>query len=350
MTDRLGSDIRIIPTRLNINAEELALLFFNNWYCENGLPREIISDRDKLFVSKFWTALHKLTGIKIKLSSAYHPKMDGSSERSNKTINQCIRYHIRCNQKGWVRALPRIHFDMMNSLNTSMGFSNFQLRRRSPRIIPPLVPTTLHMTPTDDKDSVRAREMISKMHSDISEAKDNLFMANISQAHQANVHRAADPPFKIGDKVMLSTLHRRQEFKKKGEKRAAKFFPWYDGPYDIIDEHSAMSNYTLELPNNPNTYPTFHASKLKAFQPNDPDLFPHHELTQPQLILTTDSLEEYHVEEIIDSRRSGRGCQYIIRWAGYGPEHDRWLAGSSLEECEALDVWLKLQDRDSDAR
>jgi len=66
--------------RTDIMAEDLALVFFNNWYCENGLPKEIISDRDKLFVSKFWQALHKLTGVKLKLSSAYHPETDGSSE------------------------------------------------------------------------------------------------------------------------------------------------------------------------------------------------------------------------------------------------------------------------------
>lgn len=97
MTDRLGSDVRIIPTRTNITAEELALLFFNNWYRENSLPKDIISDHDKLFVSKFWQALHKLTRVKLKLSSAYHPEMDGSSEQSNKTINQCIRYHVHRN-------------------------------------------------------------------------------------------------------------------------------------------------------------------------------------------------------------------------------------------------------------
>ena len=51
MTDRLGSDIRIIPTRIDITAEDLALLFFNHWYCENSLPKDIISNRDKLFVS-----------------------------------------------------------------------------------------------------------------------------------------------------------------------------------------------------------------------------------------------------------------------------------------------------------
>jgi hypothetical protein len=36
--DRLGSDIRIIPTRSDITAEDLAVIFFDNWYCENGLP------------------------------------------------------------------------------------------------------------------------------------------------------------------------------------------------------------------------------------------------------------------------------------------------------------------------
>ena len=72
---------------INISAEKLADLFFDKWYCENGLPLEIISDRDKLFLSKFWTHLHKLTGVKIKMSTAYHPKTDGASERSNKTGN-----------------------------------------------------------------------------------------------------------------------------------------------------------------------------------------------------------------------------------------------------------------------
>ena len=55
--DRLGSDLRFIPTTANITAEHLATLFFNHWYCKNSLPKEIISDRDKLFISKFWKQL-----------------------------------------------------------------------------------------------------------------------------------------------------------------------------------------------------------------------------------------------------------------------------------------------------
>ena len=127
MTDCLGSNIHLIPARTTITAEELALLFFDNWYCENGLARDIVSDCDKLFVSKFWCTLHKLTGMSLKLSSSYHPETDSASEQSNKTVNQCICYHICRNQKGWVCALPRIRYDILNSINASTGFSNFQI-------------------------------------------------------------------------------------------------------------------------------------------------------------------------------------------------------------------------------
>src|ERR1700678_3858700 len=47
ITDRLNSDIRIILTKTTLTAaaEELASVFFNEWYCENGLPLEIVSNR-----------------------------------------------------------------------------------------------------------------------------------------------------------------------------------------------------------------------------------------------------------------------------------------------------------------
>ena len=180
MTDRLGSDIQIIPSRTDINTEQLALLFFNHWYCENGLPLNIVSDRDKLFLSKFWRALHKLMGVTLKLSSAYHPETDRSSERSNKTINQCIRYHVRHNQKGWVRALPRIRFNIMNSVNASLRFSNFQIRLgHSPRLILPIVPPNVETPTSNDNDILHARDLIDNLNIDIAEAKDNLLEAKI---------------------------------------------------------------------------------------------------------------------------------------------------------------------------
>ncbi|KAJ3477289.1 hypothetical protein NLI96_g10568 [Meripilus lineatus] len=48
-TNCLGADIRLVPTRMDITPEDFAVIFFNNWYCENGLPLEIVLDRDHIF-------------------------------------------------------------------------------------------------------------------------------------------------------------------------------------------------------------------------------------------------------------------------------------------------------------
>ena len=106
MTDRLNSDIQLVPCMTTTTAEQLATLFFDKWYCENGLPLKVISDCDKLFMAKFWKHLMLITGIKHCASSAYHPQTDGASEHTNKTINQLIRFHVERNQKGWLQALP----------------------------------------------------------------------------------------------------------------------------------------------------------------------------------------------------------------------------------------------------
>jgi hypothetical protein len=244
VTDRLGSDVRIIPTRTDATAEDVALLFFDQWYCENGLPLELISDRGSVFVSAFWRALHKLTGVKVKMSTAYHPETDGASERTNKTINQCLRFHVERTQKGWLRALPRIRFQIMNTVNASTGFTGFQLRHsQSLCMLPPLVPREDVPSTVE----VSAADIVSKVAADVAQARDNLLLAKVSQAFHASVAGRAEDIFVVGDKVMLSTFHRRKEYKKKGDLRAAKFFPRQDGPYVITDAHAATSNYTLAL-------------------------------------------------------------------------------------------------------
>ncbi|KIM73479.1 hypothetical protein PILCRDRAFT_24752, partial [Piloderma croceum F 1598] len=71
--------------------------------------------------------------------------------------------------------------------------------------------------------------------------------------------------------------------------------------YNIIDVHAETLNYTLKLPNSSNTYPMYHASELKPFLANDAVLFPGRELSQLQPIITSNGLEKYLVQEIINS-------------------------------------------------
>ena len=112
----------------------------------------------------------------------------------------------------------------MNTVNASTNFSGFQLHLgRAPRVIPPLIPTNLDENLIEA--GTLAANLLSAFNNDITEARDNLLHVKIQQAHHCSGSRAPDPNYKIGDLVMMSTLNRRHEYKKKGDQRAAKFFP-----------------------------------------------------------------------------------------------------------------------------
>jgi Integrase zinc binding domain len=128
MTDLLGADICIAGIHSTYTAAQVTVILFDGWYCENGLMLHLISDQDAQFTAELWTALHKLTSVKLKMSTSYHPETAGSSEQSNKTMNQAIWYHVDNNQKGWLAKLPHVWFAIMNSTNASTGFSGFQLK------------------------------------------------------------------------------------------------------------------------------------------------------------------------------------------------------------------------------
>jgi hypothetical protein len=147
-----------------------------------------------------------LTGIKHKCSTAYHPQTDGASERTNKTLIQSLCFHVERNQKGWIAALPRIHFNLMCMVNKSTGYSPFMLcHGRNPIVLPPLDSTHKPIT----QDEIDAHALLTHLHKSLNDAKDNLLLAKILQAFEANKSRSASSafPFSIGDSILLSTLH-----------------------------------------------------------------------------------------------------------------------------------------------
>jgi hypothetical protein len=56
-----------------------------------GIPRRIISDRDTIFLSAFWTMLWENMDTKLKRSITFHPQIDGQTKLVNGTLVQFLR-------------------------------------------------------------------------------------------------------------------------------------------------------------------------------------------------------------------------------------------------------------------
>ncbi|GBE82422.1 Transposon Ty3-G Gag-Pol polyprotein [Sparassis crispa] len=194
----------------------------------------------------------------------------------------------------------------MNTVNNSIGFSPFQLKTgHSPYLVPPFSQVLLVDDTSDE--ATRAAELFTCLNTDIMEAKDNLFLVKVNQAALANRSRSEEVSYVVGDKVMLSTFHRRCDYMERSDNHVAKFMVRYDSPYKVLHSYPKFSAYTLDLPASTNIFPTFHTSLLKPSLKNDPNLFPLRQHSQPGPIITTDGAEEWEVESIIDHCPRGHG-------------------------------------------
>ena len=297
----LTAMVELIPSRINYTAQDLAELMFENVYKHHGLPKSIISDHDVLFTSTFWEHLHKLIGTTLKMSSAYHPQTDGSTERANRTITQMLRQCISTDQKDWVGKLPVIQFAINSARSESTGYAPFFLNNGR-------MPKAMIWNRADPAEYPNVRIFAQKKKLALIAAHDSIIAARVKQTRDTNKKRQ-EVPFQEGDLVYLSTKN--ITFAKG---LARKFIPKYIGPYKILRDFNNQS-FKVELPANlkqRGVHDVFHASLLRIHEPNDDRLFLRRLDTQIGEGLSID--REWAVERIRSHYGSAKEAIFEIEW------------------------------------
>lgn len=119
--DRLSKYANFMALKFDYTSKQMAEDFIRNIVKFPRVPKSIVSDKDKVFTSKFWQHLFQLQG------SAYHPQSDGKYEALNKSLEMYLRCFTFHNPKMWYKTLAWVEFWYNIAYHMSLGMTPFKV-------------------------------------------------------------------------------------------------------------------------------------------------------------------------------------------------------------------------------
>nr|GEV32406.1 putative reverse transcriptase domain-containing protein [Tanacetum cinerariifolium] len=212
---RLTKSAHFLATPEDYSMEKLARLYIDDIVTPHGVPVSIILDRDGPFTSHFWKTLQKALGMRLDMSTAYHPQTDGQSERTIQTLEDILRAYVIDFGGSWDVHLPLVEFSYNNSYYLSIRYALFE--------------------------ALYGRKCRSP-----------ILWAEIRESRLIGTELVQETTDKV------SPLKGMIRFGKKG-----KLAPSYVGPFEILEKISPVA-YQLRLPKElSSVHDTFHVSNLR---------------------------------------------------------------------------------------
>ena len=317
VVDRLSKFAHFIPLTHPFTAKVVAENFIEGVVKLHGMPRSIISDRDPIFISKFWQEFFKLSGSKIMLSSAYHPQTDDQTE----VVNRCVEQYLRCFVHQWPRKwstyLAWAEYWYNTTYHASTKMTPYQALYGR---LPPLIPAYLEgLSLVHEVD-----QMLLHRDKLLHQLKTNLEISMNRMKQQADSKRR-DIQFAVGDQVLLKLHPYRQQtvFKRAHQKLSSRYY----GPYPILEKIGAVA-YRLQLPPTAQIHPVFHVSLLKPYN-GTPAVTP---LDLPPL--ADNGVITLEPQQILDTRWIKRGDTFmeesLVHWKHLPHEKATWESTDTL--------------------
>ncbi|GJR85902.1 putative reverse transcriptase domain-containing protein, partial [Tanacetum coccineum] len=211
IVDRLTKSAHFLAIREDNSTKKLEKIYIDEIVTRHLVPMLIISDRDGRFTSRCWQTVQKALGMKLDMSMAYHPQMDGQSERTIQTLEDMLRACVIDFGGSWGVHLPLVESPVLCA----------EIRECS--LIGP--------------------ELVQEITDKVVLIKEKLKAARDRQKRNAD-DRRKPLEFEVGDRVMLKVSPWKGivPFGKKG-----KLVPRYVGPFEIL-ERIGLVAYRLRLP------------------------------------------------------------------------------------------------------
>ena len=321
IVDQFTKYLITVPFKENHTAEQLGHLLLDRLVRDHGVSIMIITDRDKLFMSNYWKTISAAMGTKPKMSTAYHPQMDGQTERANQVLKTYLQHYVNHTQSNWVQLLPvaqlAINQHCSDSTKESPFFANFG--RYANIGMPKRASLNAEKALQNDK---LHRQTHASMKHYLKETSNKM-------QRQMDKKRKMAPQLKKGDKVYLLT----KNWKVKSP-RTKKLNHVKVGPF-LVEERTGPVNVRLRLPRDAWVHPNFHISMIEPADPETP--------LQETFHYQSEEEQEFEVERILKKQ----GQQYLVKWKDYPDSENTWEPLKNLANCQLL---LQQYQREQDRR
>jgi transposase InsO family protein len=313
--DPLTKRARWIPVKeSSLTAEAFAEVFIAGYVRNRGLPLSIVSDRDTRFTSKFWQALCALLGIKLRMSTAYHPQSDGQAEKANATLETFLKAYIAQlpRPEQWTRLLPLAEFTYNAAKHKAIGMSPFEADIG----YVPRLPLDLLAPDPRRLSSEEGASYAEKLAKTLRMLRERMEESQVAMTAEANEKRQAHP-FRVGDEVFLDTRllpigYANVTGTANDSNNSRKFQHPYAGPFKLLKK-AGENAFVLNIPTHWHLHPVFNVARLK---PSRVDRNREHPPPPP---LRSTATAEYEVEAIQEHRGTTvRDLEYLVKWVGYG--------------------------------
>jgi len=125
--DRFSKYCHFIPLAHPYFAESVAQAFYSGIVRLHGLPQSMVSDRDPVFTSIFWKELMRLLGVKLHMTTAFHPQSDVQTEAANRVIAMYLRCFSGDRPRDWLRWLPWAEYTYNTAYQSSLRETPFRV-------------------------------------------------------------------------------------------------------------------------------------------------------------------------------------------------------------------------------
>jgi hypothetical protein len=207
VTDQWSKDVILIPLK-DTTAETVACNFLCYVVAYHWLPNAIVSDCGTQFTSHFWAILTMMMNIIHRLSTAWRPQTDGSTEKMNSTIEAYLCAYIEWGQSNWADLLPMATIAVKGHKARSTTVPPFFLQHGY-NIDP--VQLDISQGPNEEEleacvkpDYNKAKAIVEKFQQAFDIAQTNMAEAQQEQERQADKHRHEPPTLQVNNKVWIS--------------------------------------------------------------------------------------------------------------------------------------------------